>query len=40
MLALRHLFNTALQVGQIYEGTSNIQLQNIAYILQHDYKSA
>ena len=31
---------TLLQVGQIYEGTSNIQLQTIANILQHEYKSA
>jgi hypothetical protein len=28
------------QVGQIYEGTSNIQLQTIANILQQEYKSS
>ena len=29
---------TLRQVGQIYEGTSNIQLQTIANLLQHEYK--
>jgi alkylation response protein AidB-like acyl-CoA dehydrogenase len=28
------------QVGQIYEGTSNIQLQTIANILQQEYKTS
>lgn len=31
-------FVNALQVGSIYEGTSNIQLQTIAKLLAADYK--